>query len=65
MSESVQTQTKEKIGIIYLIKKFYQWLVDRLDRTDLLAFKITMPKRFVNPLPFLGFLTSSTSSFSA
>jgi ubiquinol-cytochrome c reductase cytochrome b subunit len=57
MSEGVQTQTKERIGIIYLLKKFYQWFVDRLDRTDLLAFKITMPKRFVNPLPFLGFLT--------
>ena len=57
MSEGVQTQAKERIGIIYLLKKFYQWFVGRLDRTDLLAFKITMPKRFVNPLPFLGFLT--------
>lgn len=51
-------QTKEeRIGIIYLIKKLYYWLVERLDRTDLLAFKFTIPKRFVSPLPYLGMLT--------
>jgi len=58
MSDSAQkSDAQERIGIIYLIKKLYDWLVDRLDRTDLLAFKITIPKRFVSPLPFLGFLT--------
>src|ERR1700726_1512696 len=55
------TQSKpaeeERIGIIYLIKKFYDWLVEGLDRTGWLAYKITIPKRFVSPLPFLGFLT--------
>src|SRR5579862_5484678 len=48
---------KERITVKYLIVKLYEWLVDRLDRTGWLAFKITIPKRFVSPLPFLGFLT--------
>ncbi|MFI5420962.1 MAG: cytochrome b N-terminal domain-containing protein [Nitrososphaerales archaeon] len=58
MATSTQApQEQERIGIIYLIKKLYQWLVDGLDRTGWLAYKITIPKRFVSPLPFLGFLT--------
>ena len=52
-----QTQGKEKIGIKYLLKKFYDWLVNGLERTGWIFYKITIPKRFVNPLPFLGFLT--------
>ncbi|MHB8568440.1 MAG: cytochrome b N-terminal domain-containing protein [Nitrososphaerales archaeon] len=48
---------EERIGIIYLIKKLYFWIVERLDRTDALAFKFTIPKRFVSPLPYLGMLT--------
>ena len=56
-TQTAPAQKKERIGVIYLIKKLYEWLVDRLDRTDLLAFKISMPKRFVSPLPYLGFLT--------
>ena len=40
-----------------MIKKLYDWLIDRLDRTGWLAYKFTVPKRFVSPLPFLGFLT--------
>ena len=56
MSQS-QPVEKERITIVYLIVKFYDWLVNRLDRTGWLAFNITLPKRFVSPLPFLGFLT--------
>jgi ubiquinol-cytochrome c reductase cytochrome b subunit len=48
---------KERITLRYLLKKFYDWLIDRLDRTGWLAYKFTIPKRFVSPLPFLGFLT--------
>ena len=51
------SKEKEKIGVIYLVKKLYYWIVDRLDRTGALAFKFTVPKRFVNPLPYLGMLT--------
>jgi ubiquinol-cytochrome c reductase cytochrome b subunit len=54
---ATQAPEKQRIGIVYLLKKFYEWLVDRLDRTGWLAYKITIPKRFVSPLPFLGFLT--------
>lgn len=57
MSVTTEAPEKQRIGIIYLIKKFYEWLVDRLDRTGWLSYKITIPKRFVSPLPFLGFLT--------
>ncbi len=57
MSTATQTQTQQRITLGYLLKKFYDWLVDRLDRTGWLAFKLTIPKRFVSPLPFLGFLT--------
>src|SRR5579864_702410 len=59
MATSTQAKPAEeqRIGITYLIKKFYDWLVDGLDRTGWLAYKITIPKRFVSPLPFLGFLT--------
>lgn len=48
---------KERIGIWYLIKKLYQYIVDGLDRTGWVSYKFTLPKRFVSPLPFLGFLT--------
>jgi ubiquinol-cytochrome c reductase cytochrome b subunit len=59
MSTTAQSQSAEnqRITIAYLIKKLYEWLVDRLDRTGWLSYKITIPKRFVSPLPFLGFLT--------
>ncbi len=53
-------QEKQRIGIMYLIKKLYYYLVDGLDRTAFLAYKFTVPKRFVSPLPFLGFLTFIT-----
>ncbi|MDG6997573.1 MAG: cytochrome bc complex cytochrome b subunit [Nitrososphaerota archaeon] len=49
--------TKERIGVRYLVKKLYDWLVERLDRTGWLAYKFTIPKRFVSPLPYLGMLT--------
>jgi ubiquinol-cytochrome c reductase cytochrome b subunit len=48
---------KERITLRYLLRKLYDWTVDRLDRTGWLAYKFTIPKRFVSPLPFLGFLT--------
>ena len=57
---ATQTTTapqKERITIRYLLRKLYDWTVDRLDRTGWLAYKFTIPKRFVSPLPFLGFLT--------
>lgn len=52
-----ESQTKERIGIGYLLKKLYDWILDRLDRTGWLAYKINIPKRFTSPLPYLGFLT--------
>ncbi|MHB1908972.1 MAG: cytochrome b [Nitrososphaerales archaeon] len=54
---AASTTEKQRIGVRYLIKKLYDWLIDRLDRTGWLAYKFTVPKRFVSPLPFLGFLT--------
>ncbi len=48
---------KERITLRYLLRKLYDWIIDRLDRTGWLAYKFTVPKRFVSPLPFLGFLT--------
>lgn len=48
---------KERIGVRYLIKKLYDWTVERLDRTGWVAYKFTLPKRFVSPLPYLGMLT--------
>lgn len=50
-------QEKEHIGIVYLIKKLYTYIVDGLDRTGWLFYKFTIPRRFLSPLPFLGFLT--------
>ncbi|MGI0085984.1 MAG: cytochrome b N-terminal domain-containing protein, partial [Nitrososphaerales archaeon] len=50
-------QEKQRIGIGYLIKKLYDYIIDGLDRTGILAYKFTFPRRFVSPLPFLGFLT--------
>src|SRR5579872_7342833 len=50
-------EKKERIGIVYLIKRFYHYLVDGLDRTGWITYKFTIPKRFVSPLPYLGFLT--------
>ena len=52
------TQTEQpRIGIGYLLKKLYDWIIDRLDRTGLLVYKLNVPKRFTSPLPYLGFLT--------
>ncbi len=56
-TQTIQAEKKEKIGIGYLIKKLYHYIVDGLDRTGILSYKFTVPKRFVSPLPFLGFLT--------
>src|SRR5487761_219557 len=50
-------QEKEHIGIVYLIKKLYTYIVNGLDRTGWLFYKFTIPRRFLSPLPFLGFLT--------
>jgi ubiquinol-cytochrome c reductase cytochrome b subunit len=50
-------EKKERIGIVYLIKKLYHYIVDGLDRTGWITYKFTIPKRFVSPLPYLGFLT--------
>jgi ubiquinol-cytochrome c reductase cytochrome b subunit len=48
---------QQPTGIWGLIKKLYRYIVDGLDRTGILAYKLTVPRRFVSPLPFLGFLT--------
>ncbi len=56
-TKTAQPAEKPKIGIVYLIKKLYDYIVDGLERTGILAYKFTVPKRFVSPLPFLGFLT--------
>lgn len=52
-----QPQTQERIGIGYLLKKLYTWIIDRLDRTGWLSYKVNIPKRFTSPLPYLGMLT--------
>lgn len=52
-----QQQEKQRVGIGYLIRKLYDYIIDGLDRTGILSYKFTFPKRFVSPLPFLGFLT--------
>jgi ubiquinol-cytochrome c reductase cytochrome b subunit len=58
MAQTTTTQQeKERIGVRYLIKKLYDWIVAGLDRTGWVSYKFTFPKRFVSPLPFLGFLT--------
>jgi ubiquinol-cytochrome c reductase cytochrome b subunit len=56
MSTQTTTAPQEKKRV-NLVRKFWDWLIDRLDRTGWLAYKFTIPKRFVSPLPFLGFLT--------
>jgi ubiquinol-cytochrome c reductase cytochrome b subunit len=57
-AQAPATKTEnQRIGIWYLIKKLYDWIIERLDRTGWLAYKFSMPKRFVSPLPYLGVLT--------
>jgi ubiquinol-cytochrome c reductase cytochrome b subunit len=43
-----------------VISKLYHWLVDGLDRTVYVGVQYTFPKRFVNPLAYLGVLTGIT-----
>ncbi|QQG48959.1 MAG: cytochrome bc complex cytochrome b subunit [archaeon] len=40
-----------------LVSKLYYWLVDGLERTVYCGVQYTFPKRFVNPLAYLGVLT--------
>ncbi|HZW85084.1 MAG TPA: cytochrome b N-terminal domain-containing protein [Nitrososphaerales archaeon] len=40
-----------------IIVKLYDWLVDGLERTVYMGVQYTFPKRFVNPLAYLGVLT--------
>src|SRR3972149_1531875 len=40
-----------------LIVKLILWIIDRLERTVFLGIKITLPKKFLSPLGFLGMLT--------
>ncbi|MBM3897144.1 MAG: cytochrome bc complex cytochrome b subunit [Thaumarchaeota archaeon] len=40
-----------------LIVKLVLWIIDRLERTIFLGLKITLPKKFLSPLGFLGMLT--------
>ncbi len=56
MTENSKEQ-QQRIGIDYLIRKLYAWILDRLDRTGWLSYKLNVPKRFTSPLPYLGFLT--------
>jgi ubiquinol-cytochrome c reductase cytochrome b subunit len=40
-----------------LIVKLILWIIDRLERTMFLGIKLTLPKKFLSPLGFLGMLT--------
>ncbi len=40
--------------------EFVKWLVDRLERTPLMAFKFQVPRVFVSPFGYLGMLTAIT-----
>src|SRR3989304_7835023 len=40
-----------------LIVKLILWIIDRLERTIFLGIKITLPRKFLSPLGFLGMLT--------
>ena len=40
-----------------LIVKLLLWIIDRLERTIFLGIKITLPRKFLSPLGFLGMLT--------
>jgi len=40
-----------------LIVKLIAWIIDRLERTIFLGIKITLPRKFLSPLGFLGMLT--------
>jgi len=40
-----------------LIVKLIVWIIDRLERTIFLGIKITLPRKFLSPLGFLGMLT--------
>jgi ubiquinol-cytochrome c reductase cytochrome b subunit len=46
-------QPKKKNPIVELL----EWTIDRLERTDLLAFKFTLPKQYISPMAYLGVLT--------
>lgn len=43
-----------------IISKLYKWLYDGLDRTVWMGVQYTYPRRFVNPLGYLGVLTGIT-----
>jgi ubiquinol-cytochrome c reductase cytochrome b subunit len=43
-----------------LVSKLYHWLVDGLERTVYMGIQYTYPKRFVNPMAYLGVLTGIT-----
>ena len=40
-----------------LIVKLIVWIIDRLERTIFLGIRLTLPKKFLSPLGFLGMLT--------
>jgi ubiquinol-cytochrome c reductase cytochrome b subunit len=52
-----QTKTSEQPKKKNPIVELVDWVIDRLERTDLLAFKFTLPKQFINPMAYLGVLT--------
>ena len=37
------TTKEERIGIGYLIKNLYDWIIDRLERTGWIEYKINIP----------------------
>jgi len=50
---------EEKPGPIgRVVDEFVKWLVDRLERTTLLSWKLQVPRLFVSPFGFLGTLTA-------
>jgi ubiquinol-cytochrome c reductase cytochrome b subunit len=42
------------------LQLWWEWALERLDRTTFLAFRLTIPKSYVSPLGFLGMLTFIT-----
>lgn len=51
---------QEGKGFLGKLSEAYQWTVDRLNKTSLMAIKYTLPSRLLNPHGFLGMLTFST-----
>jgi len=54
----VAQKTEESGPLGRVVDEFVKWIVDRLERTPLLAFRFQIPRVFVNPFGYLGTLTA-------